>query len=112
MGFTKSRLLIRWFDPTTNKVKHANAVRFDEYNVPLTSTDKPSPGTLLLQNDTLTDIPSPTTEINLSETPHLQSTIFTLSITIPLLVNFLDATSVLALTTTYLIFHPLTKAVL
>jgi hypothetical protein len=89
MGFTKSRLLIQWFDPTTNEVKHANAVRFDEYNVPLTSTDKPSPGTLLLQNDTPPDIPSPTTEINLSETPHLQSTIFTLSITIPPIGQFL-----------------------
>jgi hypothetical protein len=48
LGFTKSRLIIRWYDPTTKVVKHASAVRFDEYNTPLTTTDKLSPGALIL----------------------------------------------------------------
>ncbi len=39
MGFTKSRLLIRWLDPFSNQVKHAYAVQFDEYCTPISPTD-------------------------------------------------------------------------
>ncbi len=83
MGFTKSRLLIRWLDPTTDTVKHACAVRFNEHDVPISSDNKPSPGSLLLRNDS--PIPSfqPPTEIDLSDYPHLQSEIFSLTINLP-----------------------------
>ncbi len=64
MGFTKSCLLIRWLDTTTDTVKYASTDRFDEHSVPLTSTDTPSPGSLLLQQNPSTNIPQPTTEIN------------------------------------------------
>jgi hypothetical protein len=83
MGFTKSRLLIRWLDPTTNTIKHACAIRFDEHNIPLTSTDTPSPGTLLLQVDPPTTIPSPEITIDIMDHPYLESAIFSLSITLP-----------------------------
>ena len=39
LGFTKSRLIIRWLDPTTSTVKHASAFRFDEFNTKRTETD-------------------------------------------------------------------------
>jgi len=83
MGFAKSRLLIRWLDPSTNEDKHANAVHFDEYNVPVPSSNKPSPGSLLLQHDTIPNLPDPMVEINLSDTPHLQSDIFSLTFILP-----------------------------
>jgi len=76
-------LLIKCFDPSTNEVKHANAVLFDEYNVPIPSSDQPSPGSLLLQNDNITTLPNSTVEINLTDTPHLQPDIFSLTITLP-----------------------------
>jgi hypothetical protein len=83
MGFTKSRLLIRWLDPSTNEVKHANAARFDEHNVHISSSDQLSPGSLLLHNDTISSLPNPAVEINLSDTPHIQSDIFSLTFTLP-----------------------------
>jgi hypothetical protein len=83
MGFTKSWLLIRWLDPTTNTVKHACAIRFDEHNITLTSTDTPSPGTLLLQVDPPTTIPSPEITIDIADHLYLESPIFSLSITLP-----------------------------
>jgi len=48
LGFTKSRLIIHGYDPTSQVVKHASAVCFDEYNTPLTVEDKLSPGALML----------------------------------------------------------------
>jgi hypothetical protein len=39
MGFTKSRLLIRWLDPSSRQVKHAFAVKFDEYCTPISPSD-------------------------------------------------------------------------
>lgn len=33
MGFTKSRVLIHWLDPSMNQVKHAYAACFDEHQV-------------------------------------------------------------------------------
>jgi hypothetical protein len=83
MGFTKSRLLIRWLDPTTDTVKHACAVRFDKHDVPLSSSDHPSPGSLLLRNDASIKIQQPPTEIDISDLPHFDSTIFSLTILLP-----------------------------
>ena len=40
LGFTKSRLIIHWLDPTTNTVKHASAFRFDEFHIKRTEDDK------------------------------------------------------------------------
>ena len=48
LGFTKSRLIVCWYDPSTKTVKHISAIRFDEYNTPLTSADTLSPGALIL----------------------------------------------------------------
>jgi hypothetical protein len=48
LGFTKSCLIVCYFDPTTSTVKHASAVRFDEYNTRLYDGDKLSPGALIL----------------------------------------------------------------
>lgn len=83
MGFTKSRLLIRWFDPKTNTVKHACAIRFDEHNTPLTPDDKPSPGALLLQDHPPSTISSPTVEIDIRDHPYLDSPIFSLTVILP-----------------------------
>jgi hypothetical protein len=76
-------------DPSTNEVKHANAVHFDEHNVHIPSSDQPSPGSLLLQNDSITTLTNPTIEINLTDTSHLQSDIYSLTITLPPLGQFL-----------------------
>jgi hypothetical protein len=48
MGFTKSHVLIHWWAPSTNQIKHAFAVRFDENNVQLSPDAHPGPGSLLL----------------------------------------------------------------
>jgi hypothetical protein len=89
MGFTKSRLLIRWLDPSTDTIKHACAVRFDEHDVPLSSTNTPSPGSLLLRDDPSITIPQPTTEIDITNSPHLDSNIFSLTFTLPPLGQYL-----------------------
>jgi hypothetical protein len=81
LGFTKSRLIIRWYDLSTNTVKHASAVRFDEYNTPMTSDDKLSPGALLLsgqENPTLAE-----SCVDISNTPSLGTSPFTIQLTIP-----------------------------
>jgi hypothetical protein len=83
MGFTKSRLLIRWLNPATDTVKHACAVCFNEHDVPISSDDKPSPGSLLLCHDSPIILPQPTTGIDLSDYPHLYSEIFSLTIKLP-----------------------------
>ncbi len=41
-----STVLIHWLDPKTNTVKHACDIRFDEYNIPLTSDNTPPHGTV------------------------------------------------------------------
>ena len=48
MGFTKSKVLVHWWDPATNQVKHAFAVHFDEHHVRLHEDEKLSPGSMLL----------------------------------------------------------------
>jgi len=82
LGFTKSRLIVRWYDSETKLVKHASAVRFDETNTPLTADDKLSPGALILSGD-----PSPTlpTEqcVDIIDHPHLETLPFTLSLCLP-----------------------------
>jgi hypothetical protein len=82
LGFTKSRLIVRWFDPSTKSVKHACAVRFDESNTKLYSTDTLSPGAFILSG---LDPPSldPTTCVDIADHPHLATTPFALSIQVP-----------------------------
>ena len=81
LGFTKSRLIIRWYDPNTNTVKHASAVHIDEYNTPMTSDDKLSPGALLLsgqENPTLAE-----SCVDITDIPILGTIPFTIQLSIP-----------------------------
>jgi hypothetical protein len=48
MGFTKSRLLVQWLDPTSRQVKHAYAVQFDKHCTPTFIDDHISLGSFLL----------------------------------------------------------------
>jgi hypothetical protein len=57
--------------------------------VPIPSSNQLSPGSLLLQNDNITNLPNPTIEINLTDTPRLQSDIFSLTFTLPPVGQFL-----------------------
>jgi hypothetical protein len=82
LGFTKSRLIVRWYDPSTNVVKHANAVRFDELNTRLTSSDQLSPGALILSGSD-PSIPELTSIIDLTDHPHLGTTPFMISLQLP-----------------------------
>ncbi len=76
LGFTKSRLIVCWYDPATKTVKNASAVHFDEYNTPLTSTDTLSLGALILSgSDPVLD---PSTCIDILDHPHLGSSPFTM----------------------------------
>ncbi len=70
MGFTKSRVLIRWLDPSTNQVKHAFAVRFDEHQVRLSSDEQLSPGSLLLAHPDSPTLVLPECSVDLSNMPH------------------------------------------
>ncbi len=83
MGFTKSRLLIRWLDPTTNSVKHAYAVKFDEFNTPSSPTDMVSPGRLLLQSSDTSSITLPECSIDTQSTPLLGHPIFSIQLSLP-----------------------------
>jgi len=82
LGFTKSRLIFRWFDPTTKTVKHASADCFDELNTWLYSTDTLSSGALILSGTS-----SPTVDsfsfVDLIDHPHLETTPFTISLQLP-----------------------------
>jgi len=68
LGFTKSRLIVRWYYPLTKTVKHASAVRFDEHNTRLHSTDTLSPGALILAG-TEPDLPESTSCIDITDHP-------------------------------------------
>jgi len=81
LGFTKSRLIVRWYDPSTKTVKHASAIRFDEYNTPLTSADTLSPGALILSG-TEPSIDSSTC-IDIIDHPHLGSHPFSIQLQLP-----------------------------
>ncbi len=82
LGFTKSHLIIRWLDPSTNQVKHASAFRFDEYNTKQTSTNTLSPGALALLNEDPGILPLECT-IDILDHPHLESAPFMFQLTIP-----------------------------
>jgi len=82
LGFTKSRLIVRWYDPSTQTVKHASAVRFDEYNTRLHPTDTLSPGALLLLGSE-PSLPPPTECVDITNHPHLGTTPFTISLQLP-----------------------------
>ncbi len=89
-GFTKSRLLIRWLDSNTNTVKHACAICFDEQNSPISSTDQPSPCSILLRDaSSFIIIPHLDTEIDITDSPHLDSAIFSLTINLTPLGHYL-----------------------
>jgi hypothetical protein len=82
MGFTKSRLLIHWLDPSSNQVKHVYAVQFDEYCTPTSPTDHISPGSLLLNNTTF-PITLPEVSINIGDQPSFDDPIFHLHLALP-----------------------------
>jgi len=82
LGFTKSRLIVRWYDPCTPLVKHASAVCFDEYNTKLTESDQLSPGALILSGQQPSSI-EPTTCVDISEFSYLGTTPFTIQIKLP-----------------------------
>jgi hypothetical protein len=83
MGFTKSRLLIRWLDPTTRQVKHAYAVQFDEHCTPLSLDDHIAPGSFLLTSEPPSILPLPEITIDISDRPSFDSPMFELHITLP-----------------------------
>jgi hypothetical protein len=83
MGFTKSRLLIRWLDPSTNTVKHAYAVQFDEFHTPITPTDPIPPGRLLLTSPEPNITHIPNCSIDTQSTPLLGSPIFSTKLRLP-----------------------------
>jgi hypothetical protein len=66
----------------TKTVKHASAVRFDEYNTKLTESDELSPGALILSgiNPSLPDISSC---VDISDHPHLGTPPFMISLALP-----------------------------
>ncbi len=82
LGFTKSRLIVRWFDPTSKTVKHASAVRFDEMNTKLHSSDTLSPGALILSGQPSPDL-SLDTCVDIVDHPHLETVPFTVSLQLP-----------------------------
>jgi len=82
LGFTKSRLIVRWYDPSTSMVKHASAVRFDEFNTKLTESDRLSPGALILSGQPPSEL-EPTCCVDISDFPYLGSTPFTLQVKLP-----------------------------
>lgn len=87
MRFTKSRLLIWWLDPSTCQVncqvKHAYAIKFDEYCTPTSiKNDHIPPSSLLLQNQPST-LNLPEVNINISYHPTFDAPIFQLHILLP-----------------------------
>jgi len=82
LGFTKSRLIVRWYDPSTQTVKHASAVRFDEHNTRLHPTDTLSPGALILAG-TDPHLEEPISCVDISDHPQLGTAPFTISLQLP-----------------------------
>jgi hypothetical protein len=82
LGFTKSRLIVRWYDPTTSSVKHASAVRFDEFNTKLMESDQLSPGAMILSGQQ-PSLPESTTSVDISDFPYLGTTPFTIQVKLP-----------------------------
>jgi hypothetical protein len=82
MGFTRSRLLVRWLDPSSRQVKHAFAVKFDEYCTPISPSDHIHPGSFLLSNpSSSTTLPEYT--INVSDQPSFDGPLFQLHLALP-----------------------------
>jgi hypothetical protein len=88
LGFTKSRLIIRYWDPSTSTVKHAHAVRFDELNTRLNENDPLSPGALILSGTETPTIETSTT-VDITDHPHLDTPPFTIQLALPPLPTFL-----------------------
>jgi hypothetical protein len=82
LGFTKSRLIVCWYDPVTKSVKHASAVSFDEHNTRLYEHDTLAPGALILSGIT-PNLPEQPLHVDISEHPHLGTTPFMLSLQLP-----------------------------
>jgi hypothetical protein len=109
MGFTKSRLLIRWLDPSTRQIKHAYAIQFNEHCTPTSIDDHIAPGSFLLSTTPPPLLNLPEVSIDISDCPSFTSHIFTLHITIPPKGHPLGCT---IMTCTYyhlLYIHQLTK---
>jgi hypothetical protein len=89
MGFTKIRLLIRWLDPSSRQVKHAFAIKFDEYCTPLSPSDHVPPGSLLLSSATTSTITLPEfiINININDEPSFASPFFNLQVLLPPIVT-------------------------
>lgn len=82
LGFSKSRLIIHWLDPSSNTVKHASAFRFDEYNTKRQESDTLSPGALILADANPGNLPLESS-ITILDHPHLESQPFTIQVLIP-----------------------------
>jgi len=82
LGFTKSHLIIRWYDSSTKTVKHASAVCFNKSNTKLTESDVLSPGALILSGIT-PSLPDLSTYVDICDHPHIGSTPFTISLQLP-----------------------------
>jgi hypothetical protein len=67
--------MVCYLDPSTNTVKHASAICFDEYNMCLYESDKLSPGALILSECDPPDLTSFQT-VNIIDHPHLETTPF------------------------------------
>jgi len=82
LGFTKSRLIVCWYDPVTKTVKHASAIHFDEHNTHLHESDTLSPGALILSGTTPT-LPNPSLSVDISDHPFLSTKPFMVSVHLP-----------------------------
>jgi len=93
MGFTKSRSLIRWLDPTTNTVKHTTSARFDELQTYIPHTTTKTPGTFLLEDTAIPPTISPLeVSIDLTEHPFIDSPLITIYLHLPPIGQYLGCT--------------------
>jgi hypothetical protein len=79
LGFTQSCSIVHWFDPSTKIVKHASAIRFDEYNTCLTTSVTLSPGALILSG-TEPIFSESTCSVDITDQPHLGTPPFPISL--------------------------------
>lgn len=80
MGYTNHDLQIKWWDPTTNKIKLCVAARFDEYSSSF-AQDGWSPGSDFLKGKEITNLPI--VKLDTSTKPFLDSEIHTFDLTLP-----------------------------
>jgi hypothetical protein len=83
MGFTKSRYLVRWLDPSTRQVKHAYTVQFDEHCTPTSIDDHIAPGSFLLSNTPPSTVHLPEVCIDINDNPSFASPIFSIQLSLP-----------------------------